>query len=74
MQEHYEGTLTNVGGRTPIFKVTEALVRDMTRDTDGGTTVSDTGREGRDVTSFVTASETKVVVGPVHSDVLDMAL
>ena len=65
---------TNVGGRATVLEVTHALVGDMARNTNGGTTVGDTRREGADVAGFMTTGETEVVVLAVNSDVLVVPL
>lgn len=46
----------------------------MSRDTDRSTTVSDTRAEGSDVASFMTTSQTKIIVLSIHSDVLIVTL
>ena len=66
--------LTNVRRRAPVFKVSISLVRDMTGDTNGGTTVGNTRAELSDVTSLVLACQTEVVVFAIHGDVLCMSL
>lgn len=46
----------------------------MSRDTNRSTTVSDTRAERSDVASFMTTSQTKVIVLSINSDVLIMTL
>lgn len=65
---------TDVGSRSAILEVTVALGSNMTRDTDGGSTVGNTRAELADVAGFVATSETHVVVVTVDGDVLVMAL
>lgn len=65
---------TNVGGGTSVLEVAIALGTNVSRDTDGRTTVSDTRAESADVASLVAAGETEVVVLSVHSNVLIVAL
>ena len=69
-----ETILTNIGRRSAILHVTVSLRGDVTRNTDGCTTVGDTVREGADVASFMLASETKLIVLAVHGDVVHMLL
>jgi hypothetical protein len=62
--------LTDVGGGTSVLQVAITLRSDVTGDTDGSATVSNTGAECSDVAGLVTTSETHIVVLSVHSDVL----
>jgi hypothetical protein len=59
----------DVGSGTSILQVAIALSRDMTRNTNGGATVSDTRGEVADVSGLMTTSETKIVVLSVNCDV-----
>lgn len=47
-----------------------ALISDVTRNANRCTTISDTGAEGTNVTSFMTTSEAEIVVFSINSDVL----
>jgi hypothetical protein len=64
----------NVGSRATVLQVTVPLSSHVPRDTDGSTTVSDTGTEVTNVTSLVTTCETELVVFTVHGDVLVVTL
>jgi hypothetical protein len=64
----------DVGSGPSVLEVTLTLDSDTLGDTDRRTTVGDTGREGSDVSSLVTTSETEVVVGTVDFDVLHVTL
>lgn len=61
----------NVGSGPPVLKVTEALVGDVSRDSNAGASVGNTPRELADVAGLVLARESLVVVFSVNGDVFD---
>ena len=65
---------TDVGSRAPVLEVSITLSSNMTRDTNGGTTVGNTRAEVANVASLVTTGETKVVVFSVDGNVLVVPL
>src|SRR5260370_22214947 len=69
-----ETILTDVGRRPAVLHVTVTLSSDMTRNTDGCTTVSNTVREGANAGSLVLASETELVVLAVDGNVVHVFL
>ena len=65
---------TNVGSRATILEVPVALGTNMSGNTNRSTTVGDTTREGTDVASLVSSSQSEIVVLAVHSDVVVVPL
>ena len=65
---------TDIGGRAPILQVAITLSGNVTRDTNGSTTVGNTRAESADVSGLVAAGETHVIVVPVDGDMLIMPL
>lgn len=63
-----------VRGGTTVLEVTVALCGNVTGDTDGSTTVGNTGREVANVAGLVPTGKTLVVVGTVNGDVLVVSL
>jgi len=61
--------LTDVGSGTPVLQVAVALSSDMTRDTNGSTTIGNSGAERSNVTGLVATSETHIVVISVDGNV-----
>ena len=62
--------LTDVGGGTPVLQVAITLSSDVTRNTNGSTTVGNARAESSDMPGLVTTSEAHVVVLSIDSNVL----
>lgn len=64
----------DVGGGPPVLEVSVSLLVNMTGDSDGCTSVGNTGREGSDVASLVLSGQSELVVFTVNGNVLHVTL
>jgi len=64
------GENTDIGGRSPILKVSVTILGALPWNSDRCTTVGDTRRESVDMTGFMTPGETFVVVCTIDEDML----
>ena len=73
-EETHHLVRVDIGGRASVLKVPLASQLHGKRNTDGGTTVSNTETEGIDVAGLVLASQTFFIPGAILGNVLSMAL